>query len=216
MDEAVRQLNTAVQKENGNATAYYLLTVALTRKEAYDQAVQAGRTAVRLDPNRAECHFWLAEALRMSKNWKDAESEYTRYLTLSDFDSKLAGKLNYYVLGSLIGFGKKKRAAQTDIWRDMRSEANFGLCDAISQEKRYDEAIAYCQQALVYDPSDPFAHYRLALTFSEKYNQAGGLGLLAAARTHFDEVITLNPDTNEAVKARKYVQNIDTLLAQQR
>ena len=220
LDESVRQLNAAVQKEKGNATAYYLLTVALTRKEAYDQAVQAGRTAVRLDPNRAECHFWLAEALRMLKNWKEAETEYTEYLALSDFDSKLAGKLNYYVLGSLIGFGKKKRAAQTDVWREMRSEANFGLCEAISRQKRYDDAIAHCQQALVYDPSDPFAHYRLALTFSEKYNQvggqAGGLGLLAAARTHFDQVITLNPDTNEAAKARKYIQNIDMVLAQQR
>lgn len=216
LDEAVRQLNAAVQKEKGNAMAWYLLTVALTRKEAFDQAVQAGREAVRLDPNRAECHFWLAESLRMSKNWKDAEAEYLRYLQLSDFDSKLAGKLNYYVLGSLIGFGKKKRAAQTDIWREMRSEANFGLCDAISQEKRYDEAIVYCQEALVYDPSDPFAHYRLALTFSEKYNQSGGLGLLAAARTHFDQVVSLNPDTNEAAKARKYIQNIDTVLAQAR
>ena len=220
LDEAVRQLNAAVQKEKSNSMSWYLLTVALTRKEAFDQAVQAGREAIRLDPNRAECHFWLAESLRMMKNWKEAESEYGRYLALSDFDSKLAGKLNYYVMGYLVGFGKKKRAAQTDIWREMRSEANFGLCDAISQEKRYDDAIAYCQQALVYDPSDPFAHYRLALTFAEKYNQSGaqpgGLGLLAAARTHFDRVVALNPDTNEAVKARKYIQNIDTLLAQQR
>ncbi len=150
----------------------------------------------------------------MVKNWKDAEAEYTRYLALSDFDSKLAGKLNYYVLGSLIGFGKKKRAAQTDVWREMRSEANFGLCDSTNHQKRYDDAIGYCQEALVYDASDPFAHYLLARTFAEKYNQAGGLGLLAAARTHFDEVITLNPDTNEAAKSRKYIQNIDMVLAQ--
>lgn len=215
-DESVRQLNAAVQKEKGNAMAWYLLTVALTRKEAFDQAVDAGRQAVRLDPNRAECHFWLAEALRMMKNWKESEDEYQRYLALSDFDSKLAGKLNYYVLGSLVGFGKKKRAAQTDIWREMRSEANFGLCSAFSLEKRYDDAIPYCQEALVYDPTDPVAHYRLALTFSEKYNQAGGLGLLAAARTHFDQVISLNPDTNEAAKARQYIQKIDSVLAQVR
>ena len=135
---------------------------------------------------------------------------------MSDFDSKLAGKLNYYVLGSLIGFGKKKRAAQTDIWRDMRSEANFGLCDAISHQKRLDDAISHCQQALVYDPADPFSHYLLARTFMEKYNQAPDAGLLAAARTHFDKVIALNPDTNEAANARKYIKNIDGVLAQMR
>jgi tetratricopeptide (TPR) repeat protein len=213
LDEAVRQLNAATQKEKNNAMASYLLAVALTRKEAYDQAVQAGRTAVQLDPNRAECHFWLAEALRMKQNWKDAETEYIRYLALSDFDSKLAGKLNYYVLGSLIGFGKKKRAAQTDIWRELRSEANFGLCEALGKQKRYDEAISRCQEALVFDPSDPFAHYLLALTFSLKYNQGGGIELLAAARTHFDQVVRLNPDTDDAAKSRKYLQNIDDVLA---
>ena len=213
LDEAVRQLNAAVQKEKNNDMAWYLLAVALTRKSAYDQALQAAREAVRLNPTRAEAHLALAEPLHQLKNWSDAEAEYRRYLTLSDFDSKLAGKLNYYVLGSLIGMGRKKRAAQTDIWRDMRSQANFGLCDSISHQKRFDEAISYCQQALVFDPTDPVAHYLLARTFAEKYNQTATLGLLAAARTHFDQVITLNPDTTEAANSRKYLQNIDMVLA---
>ena len=212
-DEAVRQLNAAVQKEKNNDMAWYLLSVALARKEAYDQAIQAAREAVRFAPNRPEAHFWLAESLRMLKSWTESESEYQRYLRLSDFDSKLAGKLNYYVLGSLAGFGKKKRAAQTDVWREMRSEANFGLCECAGHEKRYDDAIGYCQQALAYDAGDPFAHYLLGRTFAEKYNQAGGVGLLAAARTHFDRVIALNPDTSEAANSRKYVQNIDGVLA---
>jgi tetratricopeptide (TPR) repeat protein len=216
LDEAVRQLNAAVQKEKTNGMAFYLLSVALARKEAFDQAVQAAREAIRLNPTRAEGHFWLAESLRMLKNWKEAETEYQQYLTLSDFDSKLAGKLNYILLGFTVGMGKKKRAAQTDIWREMRSEANFGLCDSISHQKRFDEAISYCQQALVYDPSDLFAHYLLGRTYAEKYNQSASLGLLAAAKTHFDQVITLNPDTNEAANSRKYIQNIDTVLAKSR
>jgi tetratricopeptide (TPR) repeat protein len=95
----------------------------------------------------------------------------------------------------------------------MRSEANFGLCDAISKEKRLDEAIAYCQKALVYDPSDLFSHYLLARTYSEKYNQVGSLGLLAAARMHFNQVVTLNPDTNEAANSKKYILQIDSVLA---
>ena len=213
LDEAVRQLNAAVQKEKNNDMAWYLLSVALARKEAFDQSVQAAREAVRLAPTRAEAHFWLAESLRMLKTWPESETEYHQYLQRSDFDSKFAGKLNYYVLGSLIGFGTKKHAAQIDVWREMRSEANFGLCDCIEHQKRFDEAINYCQQALVYDPGDPFAHYLLARTFAEKYNQAGGAGLLAAARKHFNEVIALNPDTNEAANSRKYIQNIDGVLA---
>ena len=114
-------------------------------------------------------------------------SEYRRYLELSDFESGLGGKLDYYVIGSLFGVGRKKRAAQTDIWREMRGEANFGLCDSAAQMKQFTEAIAFCQQALVYDPGDPFAHYRLGVNYSEQYNLSGGTGLLAAARRHFDE-----------------------------
>ena len=49
-----------------------------------------------------------------SIRFKDATTAYLQYLRLSDFDSKLAGKMNYYVLGYLVGFGRKKRAAQRD------------------------------------------------------------------------------------------------------
>ena len=56
--------------------------------------------------------MWLADSLRLSGHYPDASSEYTEYLRLSDFDSKLAGKMNYYVLGYLAGIGKKKRAAK--------------------------------------------------------------------------------------------------------
>ena len=39
-------------------------------------------------------------------------------------------------------------------------------------------------------------------------------GLLAAAKTHFETVVQLNPDTAvEAEKAKKYIANIDLVLA---
>jgi tetratricopeptide (TPR) repeat protein len=212
-DSAIRQLNAAVQKEPSMAMAWYLLSVAFARKDAYPESIRAAREAIRLAPGNAEAHFWLAESLRLTKNWQESMSEYRRYLDLSDFESGLGGKLDYYVIGSLFGVGRRKRAAQADIWREMRSEANFGLCDSAAQLKQFTEAIAFCQQALVYDPEDPFAHYRLGVNYSEQYNLSGGAGLLAAARRHFDEVLTLSPDTSEAEKAKKYIGNIDQVLA---
>ncbi|MEI9975918.1 MAG: hypothetical protein WDO73_29965 [Ignavibacteriota bacterium] len=59
----------------------------------------------------------------------------------------MAGQLNYYVLGSLFGIGKKKRAAQEDIWKDLRSLAYFGICDCHYQSKQYDSAITACQKS---------------------------------------------------------------------
>jgi hypothetical protein len=50
--------------------------------------------------------------------------------------------------------------------------------------------------------------------YSEKFNQQNQLGLLAAAKLHFSASIQSNPDAIEADRARKYVKNIDSVLAQ--
>ena len=212
-DEAVRELNDAIQRDPTNTHSLYLLAQAFVRKKLMPESIAAARNPIAVTPHNPEAHFWLAEALRLTQAWKDAEPEYRQYLQLSNFDSGAAGKVNYYFAGYLFGMGKKRRAAQADIWKEMHSEANFGLCECEAHQKRFDDAIGSCQRALAFDPADPFAHYRLALTFSEKYNASGGLGLLAAARKHFDTVLELNPDTPEAAKARKYIQNIDNVLA---
>ncbi|HTZ60114.1 MAG TPA: hypothetical protein VMB49_18520, partial [Acidobacteriaceae bacterium] len=139
--------------------------------------------------------------------------EYQRYLSLSNFNSELAGKLNYYLLGSLFGMGSKKRATQQDIWRELRAQAYVGICDCEWMRKSYDDAAVQCHKALSLVPDDPFANYRLALVFSEQYNAIGGPALLEEAKKYFDAVIAINPDTDEAQRSRKYVANIDSVLA---
>ncbi|MBV9154964.1 MAG: tetratricopeptide repeat protein [Acidobacteriaceae bacterium] len=228
-DEAIRQLNFVSQRDANNGTAWYLLSQAFFRKGAYDQAVRASREAVKLIPNKAESHLWLADSLRLyddsshtASDIPQAETEYQRYLTLSDFDSKLAGKLNYYVLPWLIGTGTKKRAAQTDIWKQMRAQANFGICDCEWLQKRYDSAIPYCERALALDSQDLYAQYRLGILYSQKFNVLNehstvpnGLDLLVEAREHFTTVIALNSAADQATNSRKYIQNIDQFLGQQ-
>jgi hypothetical protein len=59
----------------------------------------------------------------------EAETQYNAYLALSNFDGGFGGQLNYYILGSLFGAGTKKRAAQTDIWKEQHGQANTGLCE---------------------------------------------------------------------------------------
>jgi hypothetical protein len=59
-----------------------------------------------------------------------------------------------------------------------------------------------------------FANYRLGLVIAEQYNQGGGLSLLRDARKYFDAVITINPQTDEAERSRKYVANINSVLDQ--
>ncbi len=215
LDEAVRQLNIVTDRDPNNGMAWYLLSQAYARKSSFDQAIVASRQAVKLTPQNAEAHFWLAESLRFKHEFVESEAEYKEYLALSNFDSGFGGQMNYYLAGYLFGAGSKKRAAQTDIWKELRSKANVGLCDCEWEQKRFDSAIAYCQAALGYTPGDLYANYRLGIVYSEKYNQSGQVGLLAAARKHFEDVVAENPDAVEAGRAKGYVKNIDMVLARQ-
>jgi tetratricopeptide (TPR) repeat protein len=212
VDEAIRQLNTVTQRDSSNAMAFYLQAEAYRLKEAYPQAIESARTAIKLTPANAEAHLWLADSLRMSGALPESTSEYVTYLKLSDFDTKLAGKLNYYVLGYIAGIGKKKRAAQTDTWRDMRSLAYFGLCDAERKQSHWDTAIAYCQKSLAYDAKDPYTHYALANCYMHEAKESGSLETLASAGNHFRTMLDLNPDLEEAKYARQNLKSIDGFL----
>ena len=154
-------------------------------KELYPDSIEAARNAIKLTPNNGEAHFWLAESLRLSGKYQEAVDSYQQYLKLTDFNSHLAGKLNYYALGYLVGFGKKKRAAQDDVWRDLRNLAYFGLCDSARLLNQFDSAIAYCEKSVSYDPSDPFAHFGLALSYTSKAEATGAVEPLIPARKHF-------------------------------
>ncbi len=213
LDEAVRQLDVVTRREPDRGWAWYLLSQAYARKDDFVQGRTAAENAIRLTPKNAEAHFWLAECLRMLKMPADAGREYNQYLALSNFDTGTAGQLNYYILGSLFGMGKKSRATQADIWKELHGDANFGLCNCERMQKQFEPAIAHCQKALTFRPNDVAVNYRLGELFSEEFNQQQQLGLLAAAKLHFAAAIAANPDTIEAGRAKKYVKNIDDELA---
>jgi tetratricopeptide (TPR) repeat protein len=185
-------------------------------KDLYKESVEAARRAIRVNPGIPEPRFWLAESLRLSGAYEEAVKEYGEYLRLSDFDSKLAGQLNYDVLGYLVGLGKKKRAAQQDIWKDLRSLAYFGICDAQRKLSNFDAAIQSCQRSLGYDPEDPYVHYALGLCYARKAQALGSIELLPAARKHFLAMLKINSDIAEAEFARKNLASIEAALAQVR
>jgi tetratricopeptide (TPR) repeat protein len=196
-----------------------LLAEAFRMKGAYNESIESARHAIEVSPENAEARFWLAESLRLKASnpinpsqIREAKTQYLEYLRLSDFDSKLAGKMNYYVVGFLVGKGKKKRAAQHDIWEDLRSLAYFGLCDCDRLLSNYRDAITYCQKSLAYDKQDPYSHYALALALEHEAQAAGSTETLAAALTHFKTVLEINGDIAEAANARKNISLIQELL----
>ena len=214
VDEAIRQLNTVLQREPRHAVALTLIAQAYRFKELFPQSIESARNAIQQNPKTAEPHLWLADSLRLSGKFADAKPEYGEYLKLSDFDSKLGGQLNYYVLGSLFGFGKKKRVAERDIWNDFHNMAWFGMCECERKTSNLDAAIADCQKALTYDSKDPFAHYNLGLAFMTKAVNSGSIAELDPAVQHFQKMIEINPDIPESANAKKNIANIQQFLKQ--
>ena len=212
VDEALIQINTVLVRDPNNVDALTQQAQALRFKALYPQSIEAARKAVQLAPTLAEPHLWMADSLRLSGKYADSGAEYVQYLKLSNLNSHLAGQLNYYVLGSLIGFGKKKRAAEQDIWKQQRSLAYYGLCDAEGLQKRFHSAIPYCQQALSYDPQDVFAHYTLGLAYEHDAQETGSVAELYPALTHFQKVVAINPDLDEANNAKQNIVNLQKFL----
>ncbi|MBI4906379.1 MAG: tetratricopeptide repeat protein [Acidobacteria bacterium] len=209
VDEAIRQLNTVVRREKNDGTAWYLLAQAFRLKERYDEAIDAAQNAVRVNPNNAEAHLWLAEGIRMKNRFLDAIPEYKEYLRLSNYNSSAVEKFGYY----FIGFGlSKKRAANTDVWREMRAYAYFGLCNCEEKLFHFDNAIFYCQKALTFDKGDPLTHYVLGRTYMKQAQATGDAGLLVASRKHFNDALTINPDLEQSAAIKGNIQTIDKFL----
>ncbi len=212
VDEAIRQINTVLTRNPNHAVALTMLAQADRFKELYPQSIDAARKAIKIAPKSAEPHMWMGDSLRLAGKYTEAKTAYVDYLRLSDFDSKLAGKLNYYVVGSLFGLGRKSHASQHDIWQDVRSLAYFGMCDCDRKLNNFDSAIAYCQKALTYDAKDPFAHYALGLTYLHKAVALNDWGDLDPALRHLKEVVALNPNMDEAKDARENIAKIEKTL----
>ncbi len=215
VDEALRQVNTVLVRDPKNAVALTMQAQAYRFKEMYAQSIDSARQAVQLTPKNAEPHLWMADSLRLSGKLAEARGEYDQYLKLSDFDSHLGGQLNYYVLGSLFGLGRKSHAAVHDIWSELRSLAYFGICDCERRQSHFDQAIAACQRSLSYYSKDPFAHYALGLSYMYKANQTNSVAELGPALQHFREMLAINPDMQEAKFARQNIATIQKALAGQ-
>jgi tetratricopeptide (TPR) repeat protein len=212
-DEAIRQFTTVLNHEPDNAFALTNLSECYRMKGLYPDSIEAAQKAIKRAPQYAEPHLWLAESLRLSGKFDASKTEYNNYLQLSNFQSGVGGQLNYFVMGYLVGMGKRKRAAQQDIWKDMHSTAYFGLCDCERKLGSLNKAIINCQKALTFDPSDAYTHYALALSFAKQGSQIGSYEMLAAALMHFESMLKINPDLQEAGFAKQNIMTIEKSLA---
>jgi tetratricopeptide (TPR) repeat protein len=213
VDESIRQFDQVLRRNPKDLQTLYLRAQALRIKEQYEEAIASAEAAIRIAPNVAEPHFWLAESLRQLGEYQASRQAYVNYLKYSNFDSGLAGNMHYYVVGFLVGQGKRRRAAQKDIWQDLRSLAYFGLCDCAFRENKLTDALLFCQKSLQYDPEYAYTHYLTGLVLATQAQQTGSLENVASAKRHFTRMLDLNPDMDEAKNVRIMLNSFNQVLA---
>ena len=94
--------------------------------------------------------------------------------------------------------------------------AYFGLCDCAYRDKKLADATLFCQKSLQYDPDYPYAHYLSGLIYATQAQSSGSLETLAVARKHFQRMLTLNPDMDEAKSVKTMLGSFDQALAANR
>ena len=143
----------------------------------------------------------------------EAEVEYEKYLKLTNFDSKLAGQLNYYVIGSWSGWvnARKRRAArhleglaQPDLLRPVRFRAQ-------ATEIRYGDRLLRTGPQL-------FQRRSIRALRGGAFTGTPGIHQSQSGRTQlghsaFTQVITINPDMQEAALAARNITAIQKFMA---
>ncbi len=211
-EEVIHQLDPRVQHKKPASAALPLLAQAYRMKEQYPQAIESARAAIKLAPQAAEPHLWLADSLRLSMQYRESMPEYIEFLRLNSFDHEPGSGTIDHLHAYLAKTGRKKIDASTEEWRSLRSVAYSSMCEAERNLMLYEPAIGYCQKSLAYDPTDPYTHYTLALCYMHEAQANGSIEMLAAAQAHFQTMIELGPDLEEAKSAKANLRNIDSAL----
>ena len=213
-DEAVRQFRYVTNSDARNSLAWSHLAQAYRMAGAYDKSVEAGREALRVNPSNAQAYLWMGDSLRAQKDYPAAQKAYSEYLRLTDFEAKTFEKVGSFLTSKLLAydFVGIRRATEKQIFYDLRNQGYFGLCDCEQKSHNLNQAAQYCKKALRYDPSDPYSYFLLGWINVDRYNTTSDRSALLAAKGYFQQTVTINPDLEESVTAKAYIQRIDKLL----
>ena len=139
--------------ENEVATMHVLIAIVLNNRGVYDEAIDAARQAITLDPERGRAYEELAEGLLGAQRPAEAETAAKRAVALADGNSGDA----HFHLGAAY-FDQKKYALAVQSFeqasrlkpKDSGSAYNAGL--ASERDGFYVDAIRWYEEALRRNP----------------------------------------------------------------
>jgi TolB-like protein/Flp pilus assembly protein TadD len=183
LEEALRYFQTAINADDKFAPAYVgvaaaqsglgLVFFGMPPADTRPKVIDAARKALELDPQLAEAHVLLADALKRDWHWAEAETEYRRALELSPSDAGAHAGLAYWLVcqgRSEEGLALARRAQEID----PLAFNSINVSGILFLARRYDEAIREARRDLTTDPNDPLALWNLgfALIGAEQFDEA--------------------------------------------
>ncbi len=188
--QAEQEYRAALLLDYQNADLYAVLAVVLGEQEKWDDAVSAGREAVRLNPEDDAAHDNLGVSLGVKHDWNDAISEFREALRLNPDDA-----MAHVNLGMALGnegnwdgvIAEEHQASRLDPNNDM---AHNYLGWALGHKGDSDGEIAEYREALRLNPSNDHAHMGLGEVLANNKDWDGAIA-------EFREVVRLKPNNAE-------------------
>jgi len=153
-----------------SARMHQIMAHELSREAKDDAAIANYREALKIDPNRSDIHFELAEILNTQSSAaarEEAEKEYKAALAGNPFDEKSVCRLGDIaskrsdLKGALSYYSRAIKMQPND------ADANAGLARVLMYMHQPREAEPYLERAAQLEPFNPATHYRLSMVYRE-------------------------------------------------
>jgi len=166
--QAEQEIRAALLLDSQNADLYLSLANILVKQDKLDDAVSAGREALRLNPNSEAGHFNLGVALEAKGDWDGGIVEEREALRLNP-DNDLA----HYTLGFALqnkgdwdgAIAEYREAIRLNPKND---SPHIDLGGALRWKGDWDGAMAEFREALRLNPNNDMAHAGLGLALGNK------------------------------------------------
>ena len=153
-----------------SARMHQLMAHELARQAKDDAAIQNYRIALKIDPQRTDVHYELAEMLNTQSSsaaQAEAEKEYKAALAGNPFDEKSECRL-----GDISIRRSDLKDAMPYYSRALEMQpndpdANLGMAKVLMAMHQPQKAEPYLERAVQSEPFNPATHYRLGVLYRE-------------------------------------------------
>lgn len=186
--------------ENRQAQQYFQLGQANLAEGKNQEAIQNLKKSIQLNPKDADVHNYLGVVYLLLSDFDNAEKELDDALKLNPYLTDAKNSLGAVYMKT--GRADKARAIFESALKDRTypspEKILYNLGTLHLDAKRYPEALDAFRRAVAANSGYAKGYFGLGLAFSET-------GKEEEARMNFQKVITLEPKSQEAVRAQEYL-----------